>query len=291
MTDGPDPLAALALLVPLVLFGCADQREDLLLASTTSTEDSGLFDVLLPAFMEAHPDTRVNVTAVGTGQALELGRRRDADVLLVHSPAAESAFVAAGHGTARCEVMYNDFVVVGPASDPAGVAGLTDATEAFRRIAGADFPFISRGDDSGTHRKERSLWDAAGVDPSGGWYMEIGQGMAESLRMAMERRAYALTDRATFLGHPRPLDLTILVEGDDRLFNQYGVIPVTGASHPGAARAFALWITGEEGQAIIGSHGADALGEPLFVPNGGECELRQAGGRRDPGSRSAVSQP
>lgn len=257
----------------LGLAGCDDGRPELLVASTTSTEDSGLFDVLLPAFMEAHPEVAVKVMAVGTGQALELGRRRDADVLLVHAPAAESVFVAAGHGTARCEVMYNDFVIAGPRSDPAGLAGLTDAVEAFRRIAGAGAGFISRGDDSGTHLKELSIWELAGITPSGGWYMEVGQGMAESLRMAMERRAYTLTDRATFLSQRDALDLEVVAEGDARLFNPYGVIPVAGARHPRAARSFALWITGEEGQAIIGRHGVGRFGQPLFVPSAGSCGL------------------
>ncbi len=252
---------------------CAGDRADLLLASTTSTEDSGLFDVLLPAFGRAEPGIRVRVAAVGTGQALELGRRRDADVLLVHAPAAESAFVAAGYGVGRCEVMYNDFVLVGPGSDPAGVAGLDDAVEALRRIGAARAPFVSRGDDSGTHRKERSLWSTAGVEPSGRWYMEVGQGMAEVLRMALERRAYTLTDRATYLDQQPGGELRILVEGDDRLFNQYGVIPVAGSPRSGAARAFAAWITGPEAQRLIGEYGRARFGEPLFVPNAGPCEL------------------
>lgn len=263
---------ALPWLVMLVAFGCGGERGDLLLASTTSTEDSGLFEVLLPAFMEAHPEIVVKVTAVGTGQALELGRRRDADVLLVHAPAPESAFVAGGYGTVRCPVMYNDFLLVGPPADPAGVGGLTDAAVAFRRIADAAAPFVSRGDDSGTHQKERSIWAAAGTRPAGGWYMEIGQGMAESLRMAMERRAYALTDRATFLTHGRSLDLALMVQGDERLFNPYAVIPVTGAAHPHAARDFARWITGAGGQEVIGGYGREQFGEPLFVPSAGSCD-------------------
>lgn len=267
------PALGLGLALGLGVAGCGEGRPELLVASTTSTEDSGLFDVLLPAFMEAHPEVAVRVMAVGTGQALELGRRRDADVLLVHAPAAESVFVAGGYGAARCEVMYNDFVVAGPRSDPAGVTGLTDAVEAFRRIASAGAGFVSRGDDSGTHLRERSIWEIAGITPSGGWYLEVGQGMAESLRMAMERRAYTLTDRATFLSQRHALDLEVLAEGDPRLFNQYGVIPVAGAAHPRAARSFALWITGEEGQAIIGRHGVERFGQPLFVPNAGSCEV------------------
>ncbi|MEJ2501855.1 MAG: substrate-binding domain-containing protein [Gemmatimonadota bacterium] len=258
-------------LLALAVAGCGGGRTDLLLASTTSTEDSGLFDVLLPAFMEAHPEVEVRVTAVGTGQALELGRRRDADVLLVHAPAAESVFVAEGRGTVRCEVMYNDFVVAGPPSDPAGVRGLESAPSALARIAGAGAPFVSRGDDSGTHRKERSLWEAAGRAPSGDGYLEVGQGMAESLRMAAQERAYILTDRASFLSGREGLDLDILVEGDPRLFNQYAVIPVQGAAHPRAAAAFATWITGASAQALIGGFGRDRFGRPLFVPNAAPC--------------------
>ncbi len=256
--------------------GCAGPQE-LLIASTTSTEDSGLFDVLLPAFSEAHPRYEVHVTAVGTGQALVLGRRKDADVLLVHAPAAESAFVANGYGTVRCEVMYNDFVIVGPSSDPAGISGEASAPEALARLAGAaaddETEFISRGDDSGTHRKERALWEAAGVEPGGEWYMEVGQGMAEALRMAAEQRAYTLADRATYLAQRAGLDLVVLVEGDERLFNQYGVIPVTGATHPEAARGFARWITGPEAQALIGAFGTERFGQPLFTPNATACEV------------------
>ena len=286
-------LLAAALTVAATAVACTEPVE-LLLASTTSTEDSGLFEVLLPAFTEAHPEVEVHVTAVGTGQALVLGRRTDADVLLVHDPAAESTFVANGHGTARCEVMYNDFVVVGPPSDPAGLGGMTDAPEALARIAaaadtaatdptgggtertGVPVEFISRGDDSGTHRKEQRLWEAAGVDPAGGWYMEVGQGMAGALRMANEARAYTLSDRASYLSQRADLDLVVLVEGDERLFNQYGVIPVTDASHPETARAFARWITGEEAQALIGAFGVERFGQPLFVPNAVECQLPEA---------------
>jgi tungstate transport system substrate-binding protein len=259
------------LALTLTVASCRGDRTDLLLASTTSTEDSGLFDVLLPAFMEAHPGVDVRVTAVGTGQALELGRRRDADVLLVHAPAAESTFVAGGYGTVRCEVMYNDFVVAGPPSDPAGIRGAGSASAALSAVAAAGAPFISRGDDSGTHKKERALWEASGVTPAGGWYMEVGQGMAEALRMAAQERAYVLTDRASYLSRREGLELAVLVEGDPALFNQYSVIPVTGASHPEAARAFAVWITGEEAQALVGAFGRDRFDRALFVPNASGC--------------------
>lgn len=240
--------------------------EQVVLASTTSTEDSGLFDQLIPAFEESHPGLDVVVIAVGSGEALELGRRKDADVLLVHAPAAESAFVARGHGTDRRRVMYNDFVIVGPAADPAGVRELDDAAEALRRIAATGAPFISRGDDSGTHKKELALWRAAGVSPAGAWYREAGQGMGDVLRIAAERRAYALADRATCLFLREALQLEVLVEGDERLINPYGVIAVAGARNLAGARAFRDWITGPEGQALIARYGAERFGRPLFIP-------------------------
>ena len=271
-------IARIAGLLLVVLAGCAREPRELLLASTTSTEDSGLFDVIIPAFEAAHPELDVQVTAIGTGQALELGRRGDADVLLVHAPAAESAFVAAGHGRVRCEVMYNDFVLVGPVSDPAGIAGSRDAAAALRRIAEAGAAFTSRGDDSGTHRKERSLWEAAAVTPAWPWYLEVGQGMAETLRMASEKRAYTLADRATYLNMRRGMDLAVQVEGDPRLFNQYGVIPVTAAANGEGAAAFATWITGAEAQHLIGEYGVATFGQPLFVPNATGCAGATSGG-------------
>ncbi|HEX6940662.1 MAG TPA: substrate-binding domain-containing protein [Longimicrobiales bacterium] len=261
----------LTLLAAALALGCgAGERADprqIILASTTSTEDSGLFDELLPAFEAAHPEYEVRAIAVGTGEALELGRRKDADVLLVHAPAAESAFVAEGYGVERREVMYNDFVIVGPASDPAGVRGLADAAEALRRIARAGVSFISRGDDSGTHRKELALWRAAGVETGGAAYLEAGQGMGEVLRIASERRGYTLTDRATYLFLKDDLALEVLVEGDARLFNQYGVIPVAGARNAEGAAAFADWITSAEAQSLIARYGVDRFGAPLFTPN------------------------
>lgn len=243
----------------------------LVLGSTTSTEDSGLFAVLIPAFEHAHPAIVVRVIAVGTGQALELGRRKDADVLLVHAPAAESEFVAQGHGVKRCAVMYNDFVIVGPVADPARVTGLKDAPDALRRIARSASLFVSRGDDSGTHRKERGLWEEAHVAPAGTWYLQAGQGMAEVLSITSEKSAYTLTDRATFLAVQDHNSLRVLVEGDKRLINQYGVIPVTGARHAAAAESFAQWITSAEGQQVIGDFGVAQFGRPLFIPNAQGC--------------------
>lgn len=239
----------------------------IILASTTSTEDSGLFDELIPAFEAAHPQFDVQVIAVGTGEALELGRRTDADVLLVHAPAAEKEFVAQGYGLERREVMYNDFVIVGPPDDPAGVRGLTDVNEALRRITSAGAPFVSRGDDSGTHKKEMELWRAAGIEPTRPAYLDAGQGMGEVLRIASERRGYTLTDRATYLFLQHALSLEVLVEGDERLFNQYGVLPVKGARNTAGAAVFTDWITSPEAQALIGRYGTDRFGQPLFVPN------------------------
>lgn len=241
--------------------------EPLVLASTTSTQDSGLFDVLIPAFERAYPRYHVRVIAVGTGEALKLGERKDADVLLVHAPEAEKAFVAAGFGTERREVMYNDFVILGPASDPAHVRGTEDPAAALGKIAAAGAAFVSRGDDSGTDKKEKSLWKVAGVTPAGGWYKSAGQGMGDVLRMASELGAYTLSDRATYLFLRPKLKLRVLVEGDPRLFNQYGVIPVTGAHNPEGARDFADWITSPAGQRVIGAYGRERFGRALFTPN------------------------
>lgn len=248
--------------------------EQVILASTTSTEDSGLFDLLIPAFEAKHARYDVVVIAAGTGEALELGRRKDADILLVHAPAAESAFVAGGYGTERSDVMSNDFVIVGAPADPARVRGLGDPAEALRRIAavgaGSGAAFVSRGDDSGTHRKERELWSAAGIRSVGSWYLDAGLGMGEVLRIASERAGYTLTDRATFLYLQDNLALEVLVEGDDRLFNQYGVIPVAGARNPAGAEAFRDWLTSEPAQRLIGRYGTDRFGQPLFRPNARE---------------------
>ena len=262
--------AGAAALVTCALPGCArdaGQPARLVLASTTSTEDSGLFDVLIPAFEQAHPDLDVVVIAVGTGEALELGRRGDADVLLVHAPQAESVFVAEGHGTERREVMVNDFVLVGPSTDPAGIRGGRDAVAALRRIAQVGAPFVSRGDDSGTHRKERDLWATAGVTPAFEGYLEAGQGMGDVLAIAGEKRAYTLSDGATFLALGARHGLVILVEGDTVLLNPYAVIPVTGAANASGARAFADWLTSPDGQAVIAAFGVDRFGAPLFRPS------------------------
>lgn len=247
----------------------AAPQTKLVLASTTSTQDSGLFDELIPAFEEAYPQYKVEVIAVGTGEALKLGENKDADVLLVHAKAKEEEFVKNGFGTERHDVMYNDFVIVGPAADPAAIKGMTVAADAFLKIKGAGATFISRGDNSGTHTKEMSIWKAAGeTTPTAGWYQSVGQGMGDVLTMASEQGAYTMSDRATYLAMKDELALEILVEGDKALFNQYGVIPVVGAANPEGAQAFMEWILAEDGgQAVIRTYGADKYGEPLFIGN------------------------
>jgi len=237
------------------------------LASTTSTEDSGLFEVLLPGFQRARPGYRVRVIAVGSGEALRLAERGDADAVLAHSPRAEERFMAAGHGESRRPVMFNDFVIVGPEADVAVIRGLSGAATAFARIAGSAAPFISRGDDSGTHARERLLWDAARIEPAGSWYLEAGQGMGAVLMMASEKQAYTLTDRGTYLSLRDRLELSVLVEGDPALRNQYSVIVVRGAANPDGARAFAAWITSPAAQQLIGEFGRERFGRPLFTPN------------------------
>ncbi|HSJ10705.1 MAG TPA: substrate-binding domain-containing protein [Longimicrobiales bacterium] len=253
----------LPVLAALLVFACAGDGRELILASTTSTQDSGLFEALLPAFMASHPDVRVKVIAVGTGEALALGRRRDADALLVHSPADELAFMESGHGLRRLAIMHNDFVVVGPAADPAGVGGMTDAAAALRRIAERAAAFISRGDSSGTHRKELALWHAAGVH---GAHVDVGQGMGETLAVASERGAYTLTDRATYLALRDGLQLDILVAGDPALLNHYSVITVAGARNGADADTFATWLTSAGARALIGDFGRARYGQPLFFP-------------------------
>ena len=242
-----------------------------LVQSTTSTANSGLYDHLLPIFA-SKTGIEVRVVAVGTGQALRNARNCDGDLLIVHAKDAEEAFVAEGHGTARHDLMYNDFVIVGPEDDPAGLAGSDDAGVALARIEAAGTPFVSRGDDSGTHRKERALWAAAGIDPdgaSGGWYREAGQGMGATLNIAAGMGAYALTDRATWLGFANRDGMAVLAEGDPGLFNQYGVIPVSPARceavNAEGAKALADWLLSGEGQEAIGAYRRD--GAQLFFPN------------------------
>ena len=242
---------------------------DVILATTTSTQDSGLLDVLVPRF-EAETGYRLKPIAVGSGAALELGRRGEADVLLAHSPEAEAAFMAEGFGRDRTVVMANDFIVVGPVTDPAGIAGATDAVAAFQAIAAAEAPFVSRGDDSGTHALEKRLWQQAAITPSGGWYTEAGVGMGETLNIANERAAYTLADRGTFLALQDRLDLTVVVEGAPELINIYHVITVNPENGPAVntagADAFATFLVEPATQRLIAEFGVDRFGEPLFVP-------------------------
>lgn len=259
-------LAAFAALSLATSSAVAEERF-ITLASTTSTEQSGLFGHLLPMF-KAETGIEVRVVAVGTGQALKLGERGDADALLVHDRAGEDKFVAEGYGIDRRDVMYNDFVVVGPAADPAGIKGGKDAAAAFGKIAAAKAPFASRGDDSGTHRSELRLWKKAGVDvkSGGGWYRELGAGMGPTLNTAAGMNAYALADRGTWASFKNRQSLGIVVEGDRALFNPYGSILVNPEKHKGVkvadAKTWHQWLTGPKGQAAIASFKID--GEQLF---------------------------
>lgn len=245
--------------------------DNLILATTTSTEDSGLLDVILPDF-EAETGIGVDVIAVGTGQTLTLGQDGNADVLLVHARAREDEFMAAGHGVRREDVMYNDFVVAGPPDDPAGIKGMADTAEAFTKLAEEEAVFVSRGDESGTHTKELSVWKAAGVEPAGDWYISAGQGMGEVLTMASEQQAYTLSDRATYLARSKEgLDLEILVEGDPVLFNPYGVIAINPDKGPhikaDLANQFIDWIVSLPVQEKIAGFGMDDFGQSLFIPD------------------------
>ena len=264
--------AALALIWAGAIAGPAGAGERfIILQSTTSTQNSGLFDHILPQFTEK-TGIEVRVVAVGTGQALKNARNGDGDVLLVHAKPAEEKFVAEGFGVARSDVMYNDFIIVGPAADPAGLAGGRDATAALQVIADKQAAFASRGDDSGTHKKELALWTAAGIDPaaaSGTWYRETGQGMGATLNVAVGMDAYTMTDRGTWISFKNKGDFEIQVEGDAKLFNQYGVILVNPEKHPKVkaddGQTFIDWLTGPAGQTAIASYKLG--GEQLFFPN------------------------
>jgi tungstate transport system substrate-binding protein len=243
----------------------------LIIATTTSTQDSGLLDVILPGF-EAEFGADTDVVAVGTGQALKLGEDCNADVVLVHARAREDEFMAAGFGARREDVMFNDFVIVGPAADGAGLRGMTDAAAALAAIAGAEAPFVSRGDESGTHTKELAVWKTAGIEPGGGWYISAGQGMGAVLNMANEQGAYTLSDRATYLARAKEgLELEVLVEGDPVLFNPYGVIAVNPAHCPNVNAAlgeqFVDWLISVPTQEQIGTYGVAEFGQGLFTPD------------------------
>lgn len=264
------------------LVGCSGGPPTLVLATTTSTADSGLLDDLLPPF-EAANNVRVEVVAVGTGQALALGERGDADLLLVHDRAREDEFVAQGHGVGRKDVMYNDFVVIGPADDPAGIMRSPSAAEAFARIArmgsAGEAIFVSRGDGSGTHAKELQAWKEAGIEPGGKWYRETGQGMGDTLTVANEMGAYTLADRGTYLSRREGLALTILEEGDELLFNPYGIIAVNPERHSYVKYDLAVklieYLTSYQTQVRIGKFGEERYGQPLFHPNSEAWRARQ----------------
>jgi tungstate transport system substrate-binding protein len=259
-------------LVPCSLFllSACSSDDELILATTTSTQDSGLLDVLIPMFEDEY-GYGVKTIAVGSGAALRLGEEGEADVILAHSPDAEEQFMTAGNGESREIVMHNDFIILGPPDDPAGVAGAADAAAALALIAESETLFVSRGDESGTHSKELSLWEKAGIQPAGeGWYQETGQGMGATLGVASEKRGYTLSDRGTYLAQKARHNLGVLLEGDAALFNIYHVIVVNPEKHSQVnvetARDFASFITSAGTQASIRDFGRDEYGEPLFVP-------------------------
>ena len=264
---------ALAAFASLALAVSMSRAADdfIIVQSTTSTQNSGLFEHILPLFTKK-TGIEVRVVAVGTGEALKNAENGDGDVVFVHSEPDEEKFVADGWGVKRYPVMYNDFIIVGPADDLAKIAGLKQAPDALKKIAAARAPFASRADDSGTHKAELKLWDEAGVDPkasSGSWYLETGSGMGATLNTAVGKQAYALTDRGTWLAFANKDDFKILIEGDDKLFNQYGVILVNPAKHPNVkakeGQTFIDWLTSAEGQTAISSYKID--GQQLFFPN------------------------
>jgi tungstate transport system substrate-binding protein len=248
------------------------KNKSIIMATTTSTENSGLLEYLLPIFKE---DTgyEVKVVAVGTGKALQMGEDGEADVLLVHSKASEEEFVEAGHGLERFDVMYNDFVILGSKEDPAkiGENASNDVVKALELISNNKATFVSRGDDSGTHKKELDCWKQANIEPQGDWYVEAGKGMGDVIQMANEMKGYTLSDRGTYLSMKDSVDLEILVEGDNRLFNQYGVIAVNPEKNEKinneGAQAFIDWILSEKVQSLIGEFGKEEYGQPLFIPN------------------------
>lgn len=267
---------ALVLAVTAWVTGCGGRgsegarRTVLILATTTSTQDTGLLDAWIPMFEEECPYA-VKVIAAGSGQAMEMGRNGECDVMLVHSPEDEERMVEEGLAINRRPVMHNDFVIVGPPEDPAGVRGAEGAPEAMRRIAGARAGFVSRGDRSGTHIKELALWEEAGLAPSGPWYMESGKGMGDTLRIASQERAYTLADRGTFLKLKGDLDLVVLLEGDPSLSNYYHILEVNPERWPdvnhAGARAFSDFVTGRKAQEFLKDFGAEEYGEPLFFPD------------------------
>lgn len=263
-------LAVMLLLTAFVSCQKASNNKNLILATTTSTRDSGLLDYILPKFQEKY-GYKVDVVAVGTGQALKLGMDGNADVLLVHAKADEEKFVQEGHGLKRYDVMYNDFVILGSSEDKANIKSEKDAASALKKISESKSNFVSRGDDSGTHKLEKKLWKKNSIEPSGNWYLSIGKGMSETLLMASENKAYTISDRATFLAMKDKLELTVLLENKNDLINQYGVIAVnpnkSNKINAKGAQDFIEWILSEETQKLIGEYGKDKYGQSLFIPN------------------------
>jgi tungstate transport system substrate-binding protein len=264
-------------ILTLALTACkkSPSNPDLILATTTSTQDSGLLDDLIPVF-EKDTGYKVKVVAVGSGQALQMGQEGNADVLLVHSPSAEKTYMDGGFGKDRRLVMHNDFIIVGPAADPARIKGSATAVEAFTKIANAQAPFISRGDKSGTNTMELNLWKKAAITTAGDWYVETGQGMGATLKIASEKSAYTLTDRATFLANQVSLSLAILVEGGNALLNVYHVITVNPEKWPkvnqGGAKPFADFLVSKKGQELIGKFGVEKYAQALFIPDAGKTD-------------------
>ncbi len=267
------------LLFLLLLSACTSPApvKEILLVSTTSTQDSGLLDILLPAFTE-QTGYKVSLIATGSGQALKIAEQGNADVILLHSPDAEKQFVADGWGMDRRLVMHNDFVIVGPASDPASLHTRTSAADAFLAIFSSASTFVSRGDESGTHVKEKAIWRSAGLNPyEESWYLESGQGQGNTLSIASEKQGYALVDRGTFLAYQKNIDLIILFEGDPFLLNVYHVIIVNPEKWPhinlAGAQAFADFVTSPQGQAIIAQFGLEQFGQPLFIPDADKTDV------------------
>lgn len=267
-------LQSIFIIIFFIIFaGCSFKgsvNKSLILATTTSTQDTGLLDVLLPPF-EKKNNIKIKLIAVGTGEAIKLGERGEADVLLVHSKEAEEKFVNDGYGVDRKKVMHNDFVIVGSLSDKAGIKDSDNPVEAFKKVAKAKAVFVSRGDDSGTHKKEKKIWEKAGLIPDGNWYIESGQGMAETLRIVNEKDGYTLSDRATFLTQKKNLDIAVLFENDKDLLNFYSVMAINPNKFPKAnykdAKKFINFITSLKGQKIIGNFKRKKFGRQIFIPD------------------------
>lgn len=262
-------LATLTFVLTIPFQSCAEEplNKNIILATTTSTRDSGLLDLIIPVF-EKKSGYVVKTIAVGTGKALAMGKRGDADILMTHAPAAEKPLLEEGWLTHRAQFMHNDFIIIGPAADPARVTQATSAAAALKQIAEAKASFVSRGDNSGTHKNERMLWKTARLDPQGSWYVESGQGMAATLRIASEKNGYTLTDRSTYLNLQKTLASQILFEGDPSLLNKYSVMLVNPASHPGVnaegAKSFYKWVLSKEARDLIANYGKERFGQALF---------------------------